>query len=448
MKKVVSLFLSLVMLLSITAGINFTASAAEEEAVFIYDELEDGTAEIVGVDYYGDKSLVEYIAFPESIVDEGKTYSVSAIGYGGEDIAYSNFPNLKYVLIPEGVTAIDDYAFAECENLAEVLFPSTLKTIGEGAFLFCDNLVGIEIPEGVVSIGSGAFLCNSLYTVSLPSTLKAVGESAFSADACYALTHVFFAGTQAQWNQINFADDNAAIKNIKNIKFNNVMCADDDHNGYCVTVNNNTFVACSECGLMGVIFPFKDIKGYESYAGYIMYTSVDNRFIAGTNPPYYTMFSPNNSITRAMLVAIIYRMAGSPYDNGNNPYTSNPFSDINTNAYYYNAACWALDEGVTNQLQFRPNNNVTREQTARMLFAYAESKNMLGSDEYKKVNLGGYPDFNQVHSWAVEPLQWANYNDMITGTQQGSINPQGATKRIHATRILYGFGVVCNIGEF
>ncbi len=448
MKKVVSLFLSLVMLLSVTAGINFTASAAEEKAAFIYDELADGTAEIVGVEYYGDKSLLEAVVIPETIVDGGKTYNVSAVGYGGDDVAFSNFPNLKYVLISDGITAIDDYAFMDCANLVEALLPSTLKTIGEGAFAFCDNLVGIEIPEGVVSIGSGAFFCNSLYSVSLPSTLKVVDESAFSADACMALTNLFFAGTQAQWNQINFTNDNEAITNNNSIRFNNVICADEDHIAYCITVNNNTFVACSRCGLMGVVFPFKDLYGYESYAGYIMYTSINNRFIAGTNPPYYTMFSPNNSITRAMLVAIIYRMAGSPYDNGNNPYTSNPFSDINTNAYYYNAACWALDEGVTNQRQFRPNNNVTREQTARMLFAYAQSKNMLGSDEYKKVNLGGYPDYDSIHSWAVEPLQWANYNDMITGTSQGYVNPQGATKRIHATRILYGFGSVCNIGEF
>ncbi len=448
MKKVVSLFLSLVMLLSVTAGLNFSASAAEVDASYIYEELADGTAEIVGIECYGDKSLIQAVVIPETITDGGKTYKVSAVGYGGDDIAFLNFPNLRYVIIPEGVTAVNDYAFAECENLSQVIFPSTLKTIGEGAFIFCDNLVGIEVPEGVVSIGSGAFLCDSLYTVSLPSTLKVVDESAFSADYCQYVTNLFFAGTQAQWNQINFTNDNEALTNNNSIRFNNVMCADDEHIGYCITVNNNTFTACSKCGLMGFVFPFKDLYGYESYAGYIMYTSVNNRFIAGTNPPYYTMFSPNNSITRAMLVAIIYRMAGSPYDNGNNPYKSNPFSDINTNAYYYNAACWALDEGVTNQLQFRPNNNVTREQTARMLFAYAESKNMLGSDEYKKVNLSGYPDFDQVHSWAVEPLQWANYNDMITGTQQGSINPQGATKRIHATRILYGFGVVCNIGEF
>ncbi len=193
--------------------------------------------------------------------------------------------------------------------------------------------------------------------------------------------------------------------------------------------------------------PFRDLGRYTSYIDYVRYTSQYNSYIAGTNPPYYTEFSPTVSITRGMLVAILYRMAGNPYDK-NNPYSDNPFSDINTNAYYYNAACWALDEGITNQTDFKPNNNVTREQTARFLYAYAQSKNMLGSEAYKDVELADYPDYDSVSEWALEPLKWANYNNMITGTQQGYVNPQGATQRIHATRILYGFGKACNIGNF
>jgi len=213
------------------------------------------------------------------------------------------------------------------------------------------------------------------------------------------------------------------------------------------TENSTQVNRCDKCGEVKARLSFTDIADYSGYNDYLAYTSSYNSFIAGTNPPYYTEFSPRTAITRAMFAAILYRMAGNPYDDAN-PYTSNPFSDINTSAYYYNAACWALDEGITNQTTFKPNDNVTREQTARFLFAYAESKGLLGDEAYKNVNLSRYPDYNSVHNWAVEPLQWANYNDMITGTQQGYINPQGATQRIYATRILYGFGKVCNIGRF
>lgn len=218
------------------------------------------------------------------------------------------------------------------------------------------------------------------------------------------------------------------------------------HDGEWKVINGIPVKKCVGCGYE-LKLPFKDLRGYEIYFDYITYTSIYNSFIAGTNPPEYTEFSPRNSITRAMLIAIIYRMAGNPYENAN-PHTVNPFTDINANAYYYDAACWALDKGITNQLTFKPNDKVTREQTARFLFAYAESENLLGDNRYKDVDLSEYPDCKNVHSWAVEPLKWANYNDMITGTQQGYINPQGSTQRIHASRILFGFGITCDLGNF
>ena len=149
------------------------------------------------------------------------------------------------------------------------------------------------------------------------------------------------------------------------------------------------------------------------------------------------------------MVTILYRMAGEPYANGGNPYGSSPFTDItDTGAYYYDAACWALKNGITTETTFKPFNNVTREQTASFLFRYAKDNNQLGCRAYKNVDLSKYSDNKNISSWTIEPMQWANYNGMITGTQQGYANPQGATQRIHATKILYGFGKACNIGIF
>ncbi len=65
-----------------------------------------------------------------------------------------------------------------------------------------------------------------------------------------------------------------------------------------------------------------------------------------------------------------------------------------------------------------------------------------------KVDLSRYHDADSISHFAVDAMKWANYNGMITGTEQGYANPQGATQRIHATKILYGFGKVCNIGNF
>ena len=206
--------------------------------------------------------------------------------------------------------------------------------------------------------------------------------------------------------------------------------------------------SCNNCGNEKIRLPFEDLYGYEYYGDYIAYTSVYNKFITGTNPPERTLFSPTMPITRAMFVTILYRMAGEPYKNGT-PYRTSPFTDItDTSVYYYDAACWALKNGITTETTFKPFENVNREQTASFLFRYAQKNGRLGNSAYKNVNLATYPDYSDVHGWAVDAMKWANFNGMITGTQQGYINPQGATQRIHATKILHGFGKVCNIGNF
>ncbi len=193
---------------------------------------------------------------------------------------------------------------------------------------------------------------------------------------------------------------------------------------------------------------FTDLTGYESYNDYVMYTSVYNNYILGTNPPEYTVFSPKTILNRAMLITIIYRMAGSPY-NGCNPYKYSPFTDVkDTTAYYYNAICWALDKDITNQLTFKPYDNVLREQAAAFLFRYAESENYIENNNYLNINLKKYHDCNDIKEWSAKAFQWADYTGMFTGTQQGMLNPQGYAQRIHISKILYGFGTACHIGNY
>ena len=195
---------------------------------------------------------------------------------------------------------------------------------------------------------------------------------------------------------------------------------------------------------------FIDIAGFEKYDDYIAYTSVYNEFVRGTNPPANNVYSPQRTIERAMMVTILYRLAGEPYKNAN-PYEKTPFADItNTQAYYYDAACWALDMGITTETTFKPFNAVSREETATFLYRYAVENGLIFEyDEYYKgVDLSVYKDYRNIHSWAYEAMQWANFNGMITGTEQGYANPQGATQRVHASKILYGFGKNCDIGNF
>ena len=207
----------------------------------------------------------------------------------------------------------------------------------------------------------------------------------------------------------------------------------------CLTKANN--VSLSD-------LKYTDLSGYDYYADYVAYTSVYNTYINGTNPPEFTKFSPKTSLTRAMIVTILYNMAGRPYDNGNNPHKTNPFTDANENAYYYLPACWALDNGITTQTTFLPNKDVPREQTVSFLFRYAKHIGAVTDENYKNVSLNTYGDYKTVSEWATESMQWAVYEGIINGTAQGNIDPSNITQRIHASKILYVFGKSCNIGNF
>lgn len=97
--------------------------------------------------------------------------------------------NLIEVVIPEGVTEIEDAAFYECMSLKKITLPSTLKTIGAAAFQSCHALTDVNIPEGVNTIKSRAFRgCSALNSINIPSTVETIGDSAFS--NCEALKSI------------------------------------------------------------------------------------------------------------------------------------------------------------------------------------------------------------------------------------------------------------------
>ena len=141
-------------------------------------------------------------------------------------------------------------------------------------------------------------------------------------------------------------------------------------------------------------------------------------------------FSPNTSMTRAMLVTVLYRAAGEPSVSG----VTNPFKDIK-NDYYYNAVLWAYKNNVvtgTSATTFSPDANVTREQIATILYRYMGSPTATGS-------LTGYSDRAQISSYATTAMQWAIGKGYITGTSSTTLDPLGQATRAQAAVMLHRF---------
>ena len=148
------------------------------------------------------------------------------------------------------------------------------------------------------------------------------------------------------------------------------------------------------------------------------------------------MFEPESSMTRAMLVTVLWRYAGSPAG------WENPFTDVPNGSWFTQAVAWAAENGIVNGVgnhKFEPDSNITREQMAAILFRYAA---MSGFDTSARGNLDQYPDRGDVSGYAVEPLSWAVAEGLIKGTDNGNgilLDPQGNATRAEVATIIMRF---------
>ena len=361
----------------------------------------------IGSDAFGGCSALTAIELPDTLTELG-------------NYVFEYCENLTSIAIPDGVTEIPMFCFYNCTKLGSVTLPSDLKKVGYGAFCDCGSLASVtlpetleiieesafkrtgftsvEIPGAVTEIGVTAFgECSSLDTVYLPVSLQTIGEGAFA--GCTSLADVHYAGFEKDRN------DNLTIG------ADNVPLTDAEwHYKPYIKVTDK----------------FTDVKAgawYESAVQYVF----DYGLFAGTSE---TTFSPDMPMTRAMLVTVLYRLEGSP-----EVYGRAPFLDVGSSAWYHDAVLWAKKNSIVSGVgngRFEPNQNITREQMAAILYRYTDFK---GRDVSKRADLSVFPDGNTVSDWAKESMSWANAEGFITGTGV-KLEPRGFATRAQVASIL------------
>lgn len=149
-----------------------------------------------------------------------------------------------------------------------------------------------------------------------------------------------------------------------------------------------------------------------------------------------TQFAPDATTTRAMVVQILYRMAGSPTVRG-----SSPFYDVSNGAWYADAVIWAEANDIVNGMTtttFAPNTAVTREQLATMLYRYAQYRHY-NTSAGANTNILSYYDANRISEYAFSALQWACGEGIMDGTGTGYLSPQGQATRAQLAAMLMRF---------
>lgn len=181
--------------------------------------------------------------------------------------------------------------------------------------------------------------------------------------------------------------------------------------------------------------PFSDVRIADWFYNDVKYV-YEKGMMAGTAAD---VFAPNATTTRAMIVTILYRLEGSPAVTG-----TSAFVDVPAGQWYTDAVNWAAANQIvkgTSATTFAPNDSITREQMAAILYRYAQYK---GYDVTKKADLSGYSDNSQVSAYAKDALAWANAAKLINGVTNTTLAPQGNATRAQVSAILHRFcdGVV------
>lgn len=174
---------------------------------------------------------------------------------------------------------------------------------------------------------------------------------------------------------------------------------------------------------------FNDVSANDWFASAVDYVT-GKGMMNGTAD---NTFSPKANTTRGMIVTVLYRLENQPST------SAASFTDVASGAYYANAVAWANANGIVSGYgsgKFGPNDKVTREQLAAILYRYAQYKKY---DVSGANSLDGYTDAQSVSSYAVPALQWANAAGVVTGKSGSKLDPKGNATRAEVAAMLMRF---------
>lgn len=174
---------------------------------------------------------------------------------------------------------------------------------------------------------------------------------------------------------------------------------------------------------------FNDVSANDWFASAVDYVT-GKGMMNGTAD---NTFSPKAHTTRGMVVTVLYRLENQPST------SAASFTDVASGAYYANAVAWANANGIVSGYgsgKFGPNDKVTREQLAAILYRYAQYKKY---DVSGAKSLDGYTDAQSVSSYAVPALQWANAAGIVTGKSGSKLDPKGNATRAEVAAMLMRF---------
>ena len=321
---------------------------------------------------------------------------------GEQDVVATEFVTLDALLTDADVTFADgDSLSFVCDDGPYTKFNPTYKDITEGKYYFKDGKAE-EVPAALALVwGVGAAADGTVADIA--KTAKEAGLR-------------FVCGT----TEADFTEEKAAGKRMPSGVLELIV----------VSAAKAEEKPAEEKPAEETKTGFTDVLDTDWFKADVE-KAVESKLMTGTSA---TTFNPKGVTTRAMVVATLYRLAGSPEVT-----EKAAFTDVASGSYYEAAVAWAARNEIasgTSATTFEPNKAVTREQLAKFLFNYAVYQGM--DAVTLSENLSSFADHDTVSGYAVPAMQWAAGQGLINGTD-GKLLPTGTATRCQFAAILNRF---------
>lgn len=420
-------------------------------------------------------SELKHIEIPEKVTSIGSS-------------CFAGCENLTELELPVELQAIGASCFAGCNGLEAIKLPVGLQSIGSYAFA-CTGITELSVPQTVTSWGDcpiGVTRGDRGYVDDTSRTYVIY----FAGDlpeweGVYGLPNVtnlycYFPRDNTVWTEnLRYLMDGPAFFRIhwlaadvslpesleltvgcKQQLTEAVQPAEDPNLPLTWSSSDETVVQVDETGMLTGVAPgtavitasagggaysarcrvtvlegsaphYEDVPEDAWYYEAVQYTSEHGLFQGITE----TKFGPHITMTRGMLVTVLYRLEGEPAVDGQ----TQPFTDVDAGRYYGDAITWAANSGVVNGVtdtRFAPEAAVTREQMVTVLYRYA---GLEGADVTAKADLESFPDHDQVKPYARDAFSWAVGAGIIQGNSNGGVttlSPRNSATRAQVAAVL------------
>lgn len=367
---------------------------------FCYPMAQNGTVNYTQLDEDGDtvsNALTRIYQTPESELS-GKTFKVADV-VDGEDTVLATFS------FPEETATQALAAPAIALFAAEPAVQETPKSF--------DATVSVDRSDASKIVFSMKDPCKRV-TVSLPCAFK---------DGTVKLGETEIQGAEFNGQTVSFQTDKEGTYVIESKT--PVQPKPDD----AITGIISGIVASGALQPGASASQFADLTSGSWYYGGVRY-ALENSLMTGTSA---RTFAPDRPVTRAMLVTILWRLAGEPYGR------VSPFEDVLPGSWYAQAVSWAYDKGIITGVtatSFQPDAPVTREQLCAILCRYAA---LTGKNTAASAPLDAFADRAQVSAYAEASVRWALQAGLLTGVGSSRLAPRSGATRAQLAVLLQRF---------